>query len=305
MHISNNKELLEILSQFTYYEVDNLKLKDDTIEFEYISVVKNVICKCLYTKYHATIRIDNQEWKRYLVHDDIFLNLADSDKVRNYINSLKVNGLNIKIDNDDIVIDCTYACINIDKINEVITLVDKIILNVFLLLDNKELIDLNDINHNICIYPHLSAGCRTLYNVHIMYDSYVNYMSYYYFDIISNTIYTKVMNQITMEAGWHTSDQLGCIYNFPHRDTEYKGRILNKNFITSIKLLGTLKVDNDIEIILENDKDLIIDTPTKWCQLNDKAISKEKCIIGKIFGDKLLLNNSKPMKLKFSPVLIF
>lgn len=314
MNINDNKELLGILSKFTYYDVDNFRLNEATVKFDYLSIVKNIICKCLYSKYFISIKIDSQEWKRYVLNNEIIIELNDLDRVRNYINSLRVNGFGIKIDNDDIIIDCTYTCININKLNEVVAFVDKLLLNMFMLLDNRDLVDLEDKDYEICIYPKLSVGCSTLYNVHIMSEKYVSYMSYYYSDIISNTMYKFgiELNKNTIIISMGSDDPIGCItrigwidYELDYR-LEYVGYILNKNFITVIKLLGFLKIDKDIEIRLDNNGDLIINASNKKYYFNSsKEICQDKYVIGRIFGDKILLNESKPRRMSFSPILIY
>ena len=254
--------------------------------------------------------IPNEEWSKYIHKEEIINEIVKVTNIIDYVSSIDRNGIHMENDNVNTFIVCKHSLLKLSNLEKDIEFVDKLLLNVFLLTDNQELIDLGNEECNICIYPRLSDGCSTLFNVYIMDNKYIDYMSYCYFDIINNTMYKYgvEVNKDTIMIGMGSDDPIGCISMISMEDSnneDYKGCILNKNFITAIKLLGAISLDKDIELVL-NDKDLIVNTlNNKKYKFNNRIIHKDKYVIGKVFSNRLLLNEIKPRRMNFSPVLIF
>ena len=293
-----NRKLLEILATFTLYEVKNFKFSKGTVEFEYISIIKNIVCKCRYSKNYINLEITGDEWKRALPKNDIIVELSNIDKLREYIHEISESRF-IEIDEgDNIIIEITHSKVSLTPIYYAVLFLDKVLLNLFLLIDNKELIGLEDKKEfRICLYPRFNDN--TLVNIPIMSSEYIKYMGSYYRDFEGSAEYKS--NGVLEHDGF----DIRVVNTYGMGYTTYISYILNKNFITAIKLLKEFNICIDAKIKLCDNGDLVIGNPkNKSIYLNENYECDDIILIGRVIGDELIFNYPKDTGFKFSPLLL-
>lgn len=310
--------MFETLAKFKLYNIENFNFVDNTVKFEYISIIKDIICKCEYTNNYIRIIITGDEWKRTLQKDEMLLNLSDIDKIREYL-KYNINEL------DTIEYTINIYEISVGKLESIIKSVDKLLLNIFLLIDNENIIDTADL-YVTCLYPGYYPYDNNLYNkllinTPIIERRYEKYLGYSHIDLVDNmhimrsaefgfieneeyeeyeeyTFITCVSN-----ADYDYLKRLGKLTSINNCNVNYD-LILNKNFITAIRYLGQLHLCEDVRIKLCKNELIVYNPNNRILHLNNIRLTDRKIIIGRIIGDRLLLNYSKEIGFKYNPILL-
>ena len=295
MTSDKNRHLLEILSKFTYYGVEDLEIGYDTLKFKYISWVKDIICECELNNKYCKFNIYNAEWVSSIKDEDVLRELSRIEKVKDYINSIDKKGIVISNDNISTNVKFIHTKLNLNLLEKDIEIVDRILLNIFLILNNEELIGLNK---KVCVYPSVRLKKKILYRRILVNEGYTKYWGSIIDGDLSDTLY---------EFGCDLSTLDKCIDNECEgiKKLDYKVDILdcivlNKNLITLLNILEEVRLGNGITLILDvYNVRLVSDTPINigYAYYNnffgDGMIFKRhnKCVfdIGKLVGNTLLL----------------
>ena len=259
MTSDKKKELLEILAKFTYYEVEDLEISDDTIKFRYLSVFGDIICQCELHEDSMYFKLDNNEWIRLIKSNDIILDLEVADRVFNYLNNLAIiDRVNVEIKSLGNNYIFKFSKLNMKKahlyLERYIALIDKIILNILLLIDNKSSTNLNK---EVCIYPGFRDGIDRVSNVYILSKEYINYMSDTY---RKDILYTPLNSGVELDKGYSFLDfnsmsGYWSITNIRTTRAKLIGEVIipTRNLIKIIRYLGKITLYDDTYLVIKDE----------------------------------------------------
>lgn len=155
-----SEKLLNAFAHITHYDMVDSEIKDNEIEFTYISIVQDVVCNGKITDDTVEIRVNQRDWKApvtkicnsYQINADLLGEIRGSNeitslsilgKLREYLNSVIIDHYRVEIDNDDIIISKYIKGYNefesVEYIHKCIEYLDKIILNMFIIVSPDEL----------------------------------------------------------------------------------------------------------------------------------------------------------------------
>ena len=298
------KNLLDNLARFTYYEIEEFRRDEHTLEFKYVSVIKNIICNCTVTENSILVIINNLQEKLKNDKDEVINDLLSINSLRNGLAMINIPDcivdfeedkyrLNISLSIKDTEI-CESGVLNL--FNAATELVDKILLTVILLWERK-VTGMIDINERICVYPHMDYETQIFYATHIMLDNYSAYMGEYYKGKLYGTPYYRgypsKANTPSNEGIYLPDDD----YIISITDNIYESNnsiIINKNFIITIKELGKILLDKEntnFEIIYRDNKLYIRHLINGYSSVtlnSEIMIIIDNPELGTVLGDRLI-----------------
>ena len=297
-----NNEILGILSRFTYYDIKDLEIDNDTIKFKYLSVFRDIICQCELSENTIRIIVNNNEWLKLINKKDVILDIGISGDIFDYLDTLESDRFNIVKSNDNYKFEFKQPKRMLRFLNNGVELVDKLLLNICLIVDNKDIID----SHiNVCMYPGYYEHIDYVSSVFAVNINYISYMSEIYRRDIRNTSINKGV-EFDDRLSFLESTSIMCYWDISllrtNRFVNINEVIVpNRNLIKIIKLLGKIVVYDDTHLIIrDNELVLISDTQIKvgvrdreiypYIYLKEKICDKELSIC-KIIDDTPIIKS--------------
>ena len=148
-------QIAESLVKLYNYEIKDFKIDANTIEFYYISIVRNIKCQCKITTDNISINVASDEIIRHISELDNMLGINKIIEITDYINnSIGTKSLHVMSDHCSIDVNYEHTRINVIKLERIIEILDILLLNIINriasnILHNRE----RFINEQVIVYP--------------------------------------------------------------------------------------------------------------------------------------------------------
>ena len=272
-----SKRLLEVMSRFTYYDMENLEVGEDILKFNYISVIKDIVCTCELSENSIKIYIDNEEIADVIKSDDVLYDLGKIAEISNYTNKLKIDDYNISSVDGVNNIEYKMYKLELNTLKEVVAIVDRILLNCCLIASNKRKIKLDKV---ICIYPDAYDEMKSICTNYIIDHNYSQY---------SGSIYG-------INVRYHSSSYMLTLKNCVDYDCLLDIKDIkvvdfiqyNKNLYQALNILKRINLNCGSAIILDKYTMRVLngDNTRSVIFYHNMWIDIEDNIIGKLVGSK-------------------
>ena len=307
------EELYTKISTIQTYELEEFKeenkAKQVGLIFAYTSLIMDSICECKLTNNLFEIRTNIEN----LINseDDVMIILGRISAVNDYISRLKLELELNSVDFMDIQVELLGNQLriytnNIDNLDEIIKVIDKIILNIYLYskYGKNNLVDLDTHINNLFLYPGIYTKGTQIYcvSIPVIDANYGECYSYKYFDLTEE----ELSNRYNLRTGIPDIGKdvklIGTTRNFKIDDVI----TISKNAVIALNKLGEIKLSDKYKLRKLDDRqvELVITLQPSNQKLNVilgdyEESCRDKILIGKIIGNNLMFKYGRGKRFKY------